>query len=409
MAVDDAELPIGRRVAYWRGRRKMSQQVFADRLGKSKSWVDKIERGARRLDKFSVLHDMAAVLQLSVDMLIGQPATTSAVQADAVELDDLRLALTHYAPAAYLGDRRQPAGLLSDLTKSVSHAWLTYQHGRYDILTRALPGLLRDAHAADAYYSGDSGERAASLLGQVYQITSSALRKLGAYDLARLSAERSITIAVRQGDALLAGTGTTRFANALLAEGQVRSALEANVATAHRLAPDGTTWADADRVSVYGSLLLQGAMAAAHLGDSTSVRELLGEAKSAADTLGSDQNRYWTSFGPTNVELHRAAAAVELGDGSRARAIHASLTWRQLGALMPERRAQHLLDQARAHILSGDMAGAGEALIEADRLAPSDIRNRPAAQDVMVTILRRTPGSPPTLVAELADRMGARV
>ena len=48
------ELPIGRRVAYWRGRRKMSQQVFADRLGKSKSWVDKVERGVRRLDKFSV-------------------------------------------------------------------------------------------------------------------------------------------------------------------------------------------------------------------------------------------------------------------------------------------------------------------------------------------------------------------
>ena len=39
------ELPIGRRVAYWRTRRKMSQQVFADRLGKSKSWVDKVERG----------------------------------------------------------------------------------------------------------------------------------------------------------------------------------------------------------------------------------------------------------------------------------------------------------------------------------------------------------------------------
>lgn len=43
-------LPVGRRVAYWRGVRRMSQQVFADRLGKSKSWVDKIERGVWRLD-----------------------------------------------------------------------------------------------------------------------------------------------------------------------------------------------------------------------------------------------------------------------------------------------------------------------------------------------------------------------
>ncbi|MCX4472181.1 helix-turn-helix domain-containing protein [Micromonospora sp. NBC_01655] len=42
--MDSDRLPVGRRVAYWRGRRRMSQQVFADRLGKSKNWVDKVER-----------------------------------------------------------------------------------------------------------------------------------------------------------------------------------------------------------------------------------------------------------------------------------------------------------------------------------------------------------------------------
>ena len=66
------ELPIGRRVAYWRGRRKMSQQVFADRLGKSKSWVDKVERGVRRLDKFSVVYEIADVLQVDVQLLLGK-------------------------------------------------------------------------------------------------------------------------------------------------------------------------------------------------------------------------------------------------------------------------------------------------------------------------------------------------
>ena len=66
------ELPIGRRVAYWRGRRKMSQQVFADRLGKSKSWVDKVERGVLRLDKFSVVYEIADILQLDVQILLGR-------------------------------------------------------------------------------------------------------------------------------------------------------------------------------------------------------------------------------------------------------------------------------------------------------------------------------------------------
>ena len=41
------ESDVGGRVAYWRRPRRMSQQVFADRLRKSKSWVDKIERGVR--------------------------------------------------------------------------------------------------------------------------------------------------------------------------------------------------------------------------------------------------------------------------------------------------------------------------------------------------------------------------
>src|SRR2546429_9602737 len=79
------ELPIGRRVAYWRGRRRMSQQVFADRLGKSKSWVDKVERGVRRLDKFSVLHEIADVLQLEVSLLMGRDPPRKADSSNCVD------------------------------------------------------------------------------------------------------------------------------------------------------------------------------------------------------------------------------------------------------------------------------------------------------------------------------------
>src|SRR4051794_32077030 len=94
VAVD--ELPIGRRVAYWRSRRKMSQQVFADRLGKSKSWVDKVERGVRRLDKFSVVYEIADVLQVDVQLLLGReperrPDSMNCI--DQVEVEEIRSAL----------------------------------------------------------------------------------------------------------------------------------------------------------------------------------------------------------------------------------------------------------------------------------------------------------------------------
>lgn len=117
-------------------------------------------------------------------------------------------------------------------------------------------------------------------------------------------------------------------------------------------------------------LLLQGAMAAARIGDGATVRDLLGGAEEAARGLDGDHNYYWSCFGPTNVLLHRAAAAVELGEGRVAVEVHDALDRDAFHALLPERRAHHYLDQARAHAMLGDIDLASEMLLEGDRLAP---------------------------------------
>ncbi|MEV4759426.1 helix-turn-helix domain-containing protein [Micromonospora sp. NPDC049559] len=407
------ELPIGRRVAYWRGRRKMSQQVFADRLGKSKSWVDKVERGVRRLDKFSVLYEIADVLQLDVQLLLGKDPErrNDALSCiDQIEVEEIRAALARYdSMTAFFKAVPEPPPL-PDLAKAVNHAWLTYQYARYGVLTRALPKLLRDAQAADAAYGDDEGcRKAAHLLGQVYQIASSVLRKLGEHELAWLAADRSMAVSLRAGDELLAGVATYRVGNALLALGRARPALEVNVNIANRLAPGGANDSGPERLSVYGMLLLQGAMAAARIGDNATVRDLVLGAGEAARRLGSDQNHYWTSFGPTNLQLHQAAAAVELGEGRQAVQTHERIEPQVFAAMLPERRAHHLLDLARGYTQLGDVANAGHALVEGDRLAPSEIRCRPIAHEVMSDVLRRTRGAPPAAVAELAEHMGVGI
>ena len=146
---------------------------------------------------------------------------------------------------------------------------------------------------------------------------------------------------------LLAGIATYRVGNAMLALGRGRPALELNVNIANRLAPGGVNEATPQRLSVYGMLLLQGAMAAARIGDAATVRDLIGGAEEAANLLGADQNHYWTCFGPTNLELHRAAAAVELGEGGRAVETHLQIMGSPgFDALLPERRAQI----GRAHV-----------------------------------------------------------
>src|SRR6266853_4396746 len=73
--MDDREL--GRRIGYWRRRRKLTQAVFADRLGRSKSWVEKVERGERSAGRLSVLDDICQVLQVDVAALIGEEPARS--------------------------------------------------------------------------------------------------------------------------------------------------------------------------------------------------------------------------------------------------------------------------------------------------------------------------------------------
>jgi transcriptional regulator with XRE-family HTH domain len=407
------ELPIGRRVAYWRARRKLSQQVFADRLGKSKSWVDKIERGVRRLDKFSVVYDIADVLQIDAQLLLGREPERRAGGAtclDQVEVADLRSALERYDQISTFFHAPPQPPAIDELRKAVQHAWLSYQHAKYGALARVIPKLLRDAQAADtAHVNGECGLLAAHLLGQVYQIASSVLRKLGELELAWLAADRSIAVAQRAGDQLLAGAASYRVGSALLALGRARPALEVNVNIANRLAPGDVGQTTPELVSVYGMLLLQGAMAAARIGDGATVRDLLSGADAAARALGGNHNYYWTSFGPTNVDLHRAAAAVELGEGGLAVLTHEHLDKASFAAMLPERRAHHYVDLARGLAQVGDIERASEMLLEGDRLAPSEIRCRPVAHEVLSDVLRRTKGTPSAPVAELAENMGVGV
>ncbi len=406
------ELPIGRRVAYWRGRRKMSQQVFADRLGKSKSWADKVERGVRRLDKFSVVYEIADVLQVDVQLLLGKdverrPETQNCI--DQVEVEEIRAALERYDQMSAFFQPTPTCPALPEMRKAVSHAWLTYQHARYGVLARTLPKLLRDAQAADsAHADSDQAKDAAHLLAQVYQIASSALRKVGEHELSWLAADRSIAVSQRAGDQLLAGIASYRVGSALLALGRARASLEVNVNIANRLAP-GPEKNSPERLSVYGMLLLNGAMAAARIGDSATVRDLVSGAQQAATALGGDYNHYWTSFGPTNVQLHRAAAAVELGDGRTAVEMYERIDNAGFHAMLPERRAHYCLDIARGYAQIGDTAKASEMLLEGDRLAPSEIRCRPLAHEVLSDVLRRTRGTPPAPIAELAEQMGVGV
>ncbi|WP_041625135.1 helix-turn-helix domain-containing protein [Stackebrandtia nassauensis] len=407
-----SERPIGRRVAYWRQRRGMSQQVFADAIGKSKSWVDKVERGVRTLDKYSVLNEIADALAIDAQLLLGRdtPRRDDRYNCiDQLEVNSIRASLERYERLGrYLGAAALEPVSVSELRKSVKHAWFAFEGANYPVLARTLIELLKSAPIAEEHAPEHEKAEAAGLLTQVYQIASSVLRKLGEAQLSWLAADRAIGAAQRCDDPLLIGIATMRVGNALRSLGRHQAALDLNVQVAHGLMTEigSAARAQPEALSVYGILLLQGAMAASLSGDTATTRDLLNSAGRAASRVGPGVNHYWTSFGPMNVELHRAASAVELGDGRLALQIHERLDRAELEGLVPERRAHHYLDLARGCAQIGEFDKAGRALVAADRNAPSEIRCRPIAHEVISDVLRRTRGSAPLPVRQLADRMG---
>lgn len=406
MSIGRAEsLPLGRRVAYWRARRGMSQQVFADRLGKSKSWADKVERGVRRLDRYSVLNDIADVLHVDVYLLLGRAPSrrdNGTTGIDQKTVEQVRAALTRHE-----GLGRRPPGIPGpgQLDRAVTHAWLSLDRADYDRLLQSLPTLIGRGQWLRADHRD---QQTAELLGQVYQITAELLRRIGEHHLAWLAADRAVIVSADSADPLHTGRAVATLAEVVRAAGRPRHAVELAATMAHRLSHPAPMVDEARRLSVVGALLLQAALGAAASTDAAATTSLIDQAARAANQVGHGRDHHHTCFGPALVAITRAVAAVELGHGPQA------LTGLDDLARLPDYqrlptavRANHLIHVARAHLQAGNPAAAGHALLAAARTAPAEVRTRPLARATLAAVLRRL--DQPGPVAHLAETIGVTV
>lgn len=395
---------VAQRVEYWRKRRGLTRQLFADRMGRSLSWVDMIRRGDRQLDRLSVLEQIAEVLEISIYALIDRERANRAAECvDATEVRLIKEALQRYdcITQVFSSEEPQEEPNLPRLAQQVDYAWLAFQASHYSVLGPLLGQLLIQAQSASA----DADTRPAELLAQVYQLTTSTLRKLGHHDLEWLAAERGVLAAERTGNAVLIGGAAFRLVNALLDTDGAGAAVSAAVAGAHRLQPELDIDAPQPR-SVYGHLFLQGAVAASLNHDAQHVDELLDEAIRVANRLGADRNDYWTAFGPTNVEIHRVSAYVALRDWTSALDVAERMNHHHLSMLPKERRATHLVDVARAYAMGGKTDEAVARLLQADKLAPKEVRCRPVASDVIHDLWRRSRHSASHGLRQLVENVG---
>jgi len=393
--MDDREM--GRRIGYWRRRRNLTQAVFADRIGRSKSWVEKVERGERSADRLSVLDPICEVLEVDLSALIGEePRRQGPVCLDGSEVERIRSALERYTFSG--GGTGGPD--LAAVRRQLDHVWAAFEFADYQVMGATLPGLLDDAQEAHAVLGS---EQSARLLAEVYQVIASTLRKLGEYALAWLAGDRGISVAQQAGDLASAVASGFRIANALLSMGRPGQALDLTMSLADQLQPECGT---EELRALYGHVVLQGAMAAAALGEQGRAGEMIAEAGGVARFVTPGSNHFRLAFEPVNVAVHEVGTLVALGENGRAVEVADAIGGDRLRMLRKERRVALLVDTARACSQGGQRDEALRRLLVAEEIAAPEVRCRPLAQATIADLLHRRQGAPPLALARLAERAG---
>ena len=192
-------LTVGERVAWYRRRRGMSQEVLAGLIGRTADWLQRAENNRIRLDRLSVIRDLAQVLDVSIGDLIGEPMLLDwTADSRTQTVPALRAVLMDYSqlsPLLATDDEPREPQPLDQLARQVADIFDAYQHSRFGYVTAHAPQLLQDTVAAARAADGDAAIRAHELLAFSYQAAASVLTKLGEADLAWIAAERGLAAA----------------------------------------------------------------------------------------------------------------------------------------------------------------------------------------------------------------------
>jgi transcriptional regulator with XRE-family HTH domain len=388
------EAAVGERIAFYRRRKGITQEVLAGLLGRSVEWLAQFERGARELDRLSTIVAVADALGIEPAKLLPAAFTTRRRElSDAVigtapdSVAAIKAAMFRYnGSARVLGMPDRSPAPHAELATRINEAFVCSQTERWSRLGSLLPDLIADAWQAADTSTGELQHRAFGQLSLVWRVTSGMLDRIGEKDLPWIAAERDMTAAERSGDDLLIAGAAWRLAVVLRHNGRLRESIDVPVATADALRSRLTQ--SPQHASVYGALMLKGAVGAATVGDHVAVRDFLRECDRAAALTG-DRNDFWLAFGPTNVAIHRVWLATEMGDPIDAirQAEHVDDT--VLPPAIAERRTSHLITVGWSHYLRRHDDDALTALSAAKSAAPEQLMFTHRVHDMLRQMLRR--------------------
>lgn len=300
------------------------------------------------------------------------------------------------------GGEHRPDRAPGVVRRDIGQAWELRQSAQYVRLGALLTGLLHDT-AAWLNASGDDRQAAEAAAATVHthDMVSSLLKRLGAYEMAAIVADRAFRIAGQTGSGLLVGAAQLRVANVYLSASRHAEAIAVAAAAAGNLPP--TAASPPAAVATFGALLLTAAVAAARMGEAAQAWEFLGHAKAAAVLIGHEQADLFAVFGPVNLAVHGVQVATDLGDGREALRRAETVDVGQMPPVLLERRSTLLIDIARSQHMRRDHAAAGETLLEAEHVAPLEVRYNGTAHRLLSELLAGSRAS--AELREMATRL----
>jgi transcriptional regulator with XRE-family HTH domain len=391
----------GQRFKRLRRRAGLNQADFGQRMGKSQSWVSRIENDELGLDSIALVNRVARVLNVHPNEVTGRPyrGGTPSEERGHAAIPEIRRVIQRYDLSP---DWDAPVRDAAALTAEVAALVTLRRKARYAVLGEQAPSILRELHAAVWDAQGHDAEELYGLLARAYRETDTVAHALGYDDLSTLATERYLWAAHKANDPLLVVIGDYL---------RVRD-LWANDLWADALALMDSALSDLDHddepaaLSVAGSLYLRAAITAARSCDGPRAWDRLSAAREAIGRLQAPPgfDPYELTFTAPNVAMHGVAVAVELRDGVRAVELGSDVL---LPSDMPGSRVgNHYMDMARGQIYFGDHLAALKSIETAERAAPLLVRNHPmahAAVRALVTYHRSANGG--DRLRRLADRM----
>ncbi|MFF3359606.1 helix-turn-helix domain-containing protein [Streptomyces sp. NPDC002917] len=402
-------LSIGERIAFYRKRRGYTQETLAGLVGRSTDWLAKAESGRRKPPRVDMLAELARTLRVPLGDLLGQVvlAEDDKQQDDVPAVRDALMSPKRLSRLLFGPEMDAQLPTPAPAAVRVEKGWSDYQGGRLGSVIAALPALLQTAQELEDRAARREEDRhdCWAVSARTHHLAATTLAKIGEPDISWLAAERAMQAADASDDPLVLASAARCATHALLANGRYEAAMQLGNATAAWLSPRAAE-NDPAALSLLGMIHLRAAVAAARHQDRPAATRHLNRAEELADDLGSDENYWHTTFGPTNVLLHRLSIELDL-DNIPYVVEHGQIN---VDHMPQERSVSHRIDFARALSLAGHADEAFTQLRTAERTSPQLVRNNASVRETLRDLTRHSPvtaGSRSSDVFAMAQRCRA--